>query len=99
GMILLGIAAIAVLIIYRANLTTLIQLYIIGVFVSFSIGQIGMVRHWRRALRELTGSSTDAAAAASARRERHSAYSGLAINALGAAMTISVLLIVTITKF
>ena len=99
GMILLGIAAIAVLIIYRANLTMLIQLYIIGVFVSFSIGQIGMVRHWRRALRELTGSSTDAAAAASAHRERRSAYSGLAINALGAAMTISVLLIVTITKF
>jgi amino acid transporter len=99
GMILLGVAAIAVLIIYRANLTTLIQLYIIGVFVSFSIGQIGMVRHWRRALREPTGSSTDAAAAASARLQRRSAYSGLAINALGAAMTMSVLLIVTITKF
>ena len=48
GMIILGIVAIAVLIIYQANLTTLIQLYIIGVFVSFSLGQIGMIRHWRR---------------------------------------------------
>ena len=62
GMIILGIAAIVVLIVYRANLTTLIQLYIIGVFVSFSIGQIGMVRHWRRALRELAALPPDAAA-------------------------------------
>ncbi len=53
GMIILGIVAIGVLIVYQANLTTLIQLYIIGVFVSFSLGQIGMVRHWRRALRGL----------------------------------------------
>lgn len=89
GMIMLGIAAIGVLIIYQANLTTLIQLYIIGVFVSFSLGQIGMVRHWRRVLRVSTTSAA----------ERRSAYSGLVINAIGAAMTVSVLLIVTITKF
>ncbi|WP_205791399.1 APC family permease [Microbacterium sulfonylureivorans] len=99
GMIILGVAAIVVLIVYQANLTTLIQLYIIGVFVSFSIGQIGMVRHWRRSLREMAALPPDAAAEASARHERRSAYIGLAINALGAAMTISVLLIVTITKF
>ncbi|GAA3216216.1 APC family permease [Microbacterium terregens] len=99
GMVLLGVAAMVVLVIYRANLTTLIQLYIIGVFVSFSIGQIGMVRHWRRVLRQTPAPSPDAAAAASARRERRSAHRGLVINAAGAAMTISVLLIVTITKF
>ena len=38
GMIILGIAAIVILVIFQANLTTLIQLYIIGVFVSFSLG-------------------------------------------------------------
>ena len=53
GMIILGVVAIAVLVIYQAQLTTLIQLYIIGVFTSFSLGQIGMVRHWRRSLRNL----------------------------------------------
>ena len=52
GMIVLGIAAILVLVVFQAKLTTLIQLYIIGVFVSFSLGQIGMVRHWRRMLRQ-----------------------------------------------
>src|SRR5699024_3188361 len=79
GMIILGIAAIVVLIVYRANLTTLIQLYIIGVFVSFSLGQIGMVRHWRRALRNLADLPRDAAAQASAAYERRSARTGLVI--------------------
>ncbi|MET0781349.1 MAG: APC family permease [Microbacterium sp.] len=63
GMIILGIAAIGILIIYQASLTTLIQLYIIGVFMSFSLGQIGMVRHWRRALRELQTAEDTARAA------------------------------------
>ncbi len=99
GMIILGIVAIGVLIVYQANLTTLIQLYIIGVFVSFSLGQIGMVRHWRRALRGLKDLPPEAAKQQSAAIERRSAISGLWINSVGAAMTVLVLVIVTITKF
>lgn len=99
GMIILGIVAIGVLIVYQANLTTLIQLYIIGVFVSFSLGQIGMVKHWRRALRNLRLLPAAAAAQESARYERRSAVTGLWINSLGAALTVLVLLIVTVTKF
>ncbi|MBD8217243.1 APC family permease [Microbacterium sp. CFBP 13617] len=99
GMIILGIVAIGVLIVYQANLTTLIQLYIIGVFVSFSLGQIGMVRHWRRALREFKLLPAEAAKQQSAAIERRSAISGLWINSIGAAMTVLVLLIVTVTKF
>jgi amino acid transporter len=99
GMIILGIAAIGVLIVYQANLTTLIQLYIIGVFVSFSLGQIGMVRHWRRSLRELRDLPADAAAQESASSARRSAHTGLVINSMGAALTVFVLLIVTVTKF
>lgn len=87
GMIILGLAAAVVLIVYQAQLTTLIQLYIIGVFVSFSLGQIGMVKHWRRELRFLRGA------------ERREARIGLAINSLGAAFTVLVLVIVTVTKF
>jgi amino acid transporter len=37
---------------FDANPTKLIQLYIVGVFVSFTLSQTGMVRHWTRALRE-----------------------------------------------
>ncbi|MGP3533477.1 APC family permease [Microbacterium sp. RD1] len=99
GMIILGITAIVVLVVYQANLTTLIQLYIIGVFVSFSLGQIGMVRHWRRTLRGLKTLPPDAAEQTAARYERRSAVSGLVINSVGATMTVFVLVIVTITKF
>ncbi|QNA94075.1 APC family permease [Microbacterium sp. Se63.02b] len=99
GMILLGIAAIAVLVVFQARLTTLIQLYIIGVFVSFSLGQIGMVRHWRRVLRGpvegAAGSGIDGASAS----DRRSAKVGLLINSAGATLTVLVLVIVTITKF
>ena len=90
GMIVLGLAAVIVLVVFQAKLTTLIQLYIIGVFVSFSLGQIGMVRHWRRELRLLSPKAV---------AERRSAYSGLVINSLGATFTVVVLVIVTITKF
>ncbi len=90
GMIILGLAAVLVLVIFQAKLTTLIQLYIIGVFVSFSLGQIGMVKHWRRELKLLSPKAT------AARRET---YSGLFINSLGATFTVVVLVIVTITKF
>lgn len=94
GMILLGIGAVTVLVAFQANLTALIQLYIVGVFVSFSLGQIGMVRHWRRTLRETTHRRLSEVAA-----ERRSAHVGLVINSLGASMTVAVLVIVTITKF
>ncbi|WP_195907899.1 APC family permease [Microbacterium gorillae] len=96
GLILLGIGAITILVVFQANLTTLIQLYIIGVFVSFSLGQIGMVRHWRRLLRELREEGHSETAARGTYAE---ARKGLVINSAGAVMTVLVLTIVTITKF
>lgn len=86
GVIALSVVAAIITVVYQADVTGLIQLYIIGVFISFTLGQIGMVRHWLRMLRE----GCD---------DRGSVYRGLAINALGAAMTASVLIVVTITKF
>lgn len=86
GMLSLALAAGALVLVYQASVTGLIQLYILGVFTSFTVGQIGMIRHWRRNLRENKIS-------------RKEAYSGLAINGLGAFMTSSVLVIVTLTKF
>lgn len=86
GVLLLALAAVVILAVFQANLTVLIQLYIIGVFVSFTLGQTGMVVHW---LRELKKPGSD----------RGAIWRGLIINAVGAAMTAVVLLVVTITKF
>jgi hypothetical protein len=51
GIIVLGVAASALLVVYDANVTKLIPLYAFGVFVSFTLSQGGMVKHWLR-LRE-----------------------------------------------
>ena len=51
GIIILAAAAAGLIVIYDAEVTRLIQLYIVGVFVSFTLSQIGMVRHWTRHLR------------------------------------------------
>ncbi|MGW4893300.1 APC family permease [Kitasatospora sp. NPDC004240] len=88
GIIALAVVAGALLWLYDANVTDLIHLYILGVFTSFTLSQIGMVRHWNRAL----ASETDPAVRARAHRAR-------VINALGGVTTALVLVIVLLTKF
>ncbi len=91
GVLVLSGAAILLLIIYRANLTQLIQLYIIGVFVSFTLGQTGMVVHWTRMLRDGREKLNNT--------QRGQVWRSRAINATGATFTGVVLIVVTITKF
>ncbi|NYJ21325.1 APC family permease [Glaciibacter psychrotolerans] len=86
GVLLLAFAASAILIVYQANLTLLIQLYIIGVFVSFTLGQTGMVRHWLTLLKTNPPN-------------RGAIIRSLSINGFGAILTGVVLIVVTITKF
>ncbi|GJF29237.1 DNA-binding protein [Kitasatospora sp. NE20-6] len=88
GILALAVVAGGLLWLYDANVTSLIHLYILGVFTSFTLSQIGMVRHWNGVLRRGPGSTVRAAA----RRSR-------VINAVGAVTTALVLVIVLITKF
>jgi hypothetical protein len=48
GIVILSIVAIALLVLFQGNTTALIPLYSIGVFISFTISQGGMVVHWLR---------------------------------------------------
>jgi Amino acid permease len=48
GIVALALAAALLLIAVNADTQRLIPLYAIGVFVGFTISQIGLVRHWRR---------------------------------------------------
>ncbi|MGB8649913.1 MAG: APC family permease [Mycobacteriales bacterium] len=52
GILILAAFAGTLIYAFHANPTKLIQLYIVGVFVSFTLSQTGMVRHWNRELRE-----------------------------------------------
>ncbi|WP_298989185.1 APC family permease [uncultured Pseudokineococcus sp.] len=88
GIILLAGAAIVLVVAFDAQVTRLIQLYIVGVFVSFTLSQLGMVKHWNRHLR----TETDPAARGRMLRSR-------AINTVGLGLTGVVLVIVLATKF
>ena len=51
GIVILAVAASALVYAFDADLTRLIQLYVVGVFTAFTLSQLGMVRRWLR-LRE-----------------------------------------------
>ena len=48
GIVILAIAASLLIYAFDADLTALIQLYVVGVFTAFTLSQAGMVRRWRR---------------------------------------------------
>ncbi|MFD9051533.1 APC family permease [Streptomyces zaomyceticus] len=97
GIVLLALAAIVLIVAFDAELTRLIQLYILGVFVSFTLSQAGMVKHWRRELARPTGAGTRGGRAGGV--DRRGIHRRLAINAFGAFLTAVVLVIVLVTKF
>jgi amino acid transporter len=52
GIIVLSVLACVLIYIFDANLTRLIQLYVVGVFTAFTLSQTGMVLRWRRVREE-----------------------------------------------
>ena len=88
GILILAGAACFLIFVYNAQVTKLIQLYIVGVFVSFTMSQTGMVRHWNRHLRTERDPKV-----------RQRMIRSRVINSIGAAMSGTVLLVVLATKF
>jgi amino acid transporter len=88
GIVALATAAIVLIIAFDAQVTKLIQLYIVGVFVSFTMSQAGMIRHWTRRLAVETRPA-----------ERSRMMRSRAINGFGFLLTGVVLVIVLLTKF
>ncbi|MFN8233060.1 MAG: APC family permease [Actinomycetota bacterium] len=86
GVIGLGLAACLMIYVFDADLTRLIQMYVLGVFTSFTLSQTGMVRHW------LAEKHKGADAEKGWQR-------AIAINAVGAVTTATVLVVITATKF
>jgi amino acid transporter len=48
GVVVLTGAAMGLILIYHANVNSLIHLYVVGVFTAFTLSQTGMVRYWLR---------------------------------------------------
>ena len=88
GILILAGAACFLIFVYDAKVTKLIQLYIVGVFVSFTLSQTGMIRHWNRHLRTERNL-----------KARQRMIRSRAINTVGAFMSGTVLVVVLATKF
>ena len=88
GIVSLAVGAGVLIWAFDAQVTRLIQLYIVGVFVSFTLSQLGMVRHWNRELR----TEPDPVARRRMLRSR-------AINGVGLGLTGTVLVVVLVSKF
>jgi amino acid transporter len=87
GIVFLAAASALLIVVFDASVTRLVQLYILGVFLSFTISQAGMVRHWTKELPHVAG------------KERAVMIRSRVINAVGAVVTALVLVIVVVTKF
>lgn len=120
GVLILGFFASVLIVIFQGNEQAMLPLYALGVFISFTLSQAGMVVHWKR-LRQADEAKrrikeeeefhrTEAAdtGAASHETERLQAierdagghwFLSIVINAIGAAVSFVVLVVITVTKF
>jgi len=88
GIVFLAAAAAGLVLVFNASVTALIQLYVVGVFVSFTISQLGMTRHWTRHLQ----TEKDPAI-------RRRMQNSRVVNYMGLTGTGIVLVIVLVSKF
>jgi amino acid transporter len=86
GIVILAGLAMALIWAFDGNLDRLIQLYVVGVFTSFTLSQAGMVKHWLSVRRQ------DERGAQGWRRS-------IVLNGVGCIATGLVLLVITATKF
>lgn len=101
GIILLAFFSALLAWVFKGDTSRLIPLYAVGVFLSFTLSQAGMVRHWWREgkRRDLTGRG------AADTQETHAPpgapgwRKSIVINGLGALATALVLVVFLLTKF
>lgn len=86
GILVLGAGAVAVLLLLEAAVGPLLDLYLIGLFASFTLAQIGMARHWSDRLRP------------SRRASRTGPRAGMVLAVVATACTATVLVVLLVTK-
>lgn len=88
GILVLAGASMLIIFITDAQPTKLIELYLVGVFLSFSLGQLAMVRHWTRILRRTVSGP-----------KRTKMLIARVVGFVGVVLGLTVLVVVIITKF
>ncbi len=97
GIIALAAVASLLIVLFRASVTALIPLYAIGVFLSFSLAQIGMARRWWTLGHQAPSQEEQGQGAA--RCSEPAWQIKMVINGLGAFCTTVVMLVFAVTKF
>lgn len=95
GIIILAVFSSILVAVFSGDTSRLIPLYAVGVFLSFTLSQSGMVRHWLKAGRVRNDAEAD-------QREQKPVphwKKSIVINLLGAIATFIVLVVLVITKF
>jgi amino acid transporter len=97
GITLLALLASALIIIFNADVSALIPLYAIGVFLSFTLSQVGMVVRWKK-ISKLQPGQVIKTQGSELTHDPHW-WSKMSINAVGAAASFTVMIIFAVTKF
>lgn len=100
GIVTLAVVSSLLIIGFDARVTALIPLYAVGVFLSFTLSQSGMARHWWRSGRNAPGTSGDVTSVYGSHIDFDAGWKfKLVINAFGAVCTFVVMVIFAVTKF
>lgn len=114
GIIILAVFSAVLIVAFGGDTSRLIPLYAVGVFLSFTLSQSGMVRHWWKAGRPTRGpgaAETEVASDQNGNQKKEQAdrakllseaahwRKSIVVNGLGAAATLVVLVVLVITKF
>ena len=97
GIVVLGVIAAALIVLFHASVTALIPLYAIGVFLSFTLSQAGMAKRWWRCGHLAPGQ--EIVDPGSTLRYEHGWRAKIFVNGLGAVSTAIVMVVFAITKF
>lgn len=97
GIMTLAIVAILLIIAFQASVTALIPLYAIGVFLSFTLSQVGMARRWWK-IGHLEP-DVEVVERGSTLHYKPGWQVKMAINSFGAVCTFIVMLVFSVTKF
>ena len=97
GIMALAVVASGLIVVFKASVTGLIPLYAIGVFLSFTLSQAGMARHWRKSGGLAAG--TELRERGSVLRHDRRWRSKMVLNGAGASLTAVVTMVFAVTKF
>lgn len=97
GIIALAILASLLIVVFQANVTRMIPLYAIGVFLSFTLSQAGMAKRWWKS-GHLKGDEELVEPGSTIHHDRKWKFKML-VNGFGAICTFIVMIVFAVTKF